>query len=97
MQARKILCQETTLAKEIYVEQLQHDWPGLSSEVKEICEEIRVKNINEEDVSKKDVEEGIYYHDYNEMKIEVSSYKKLETIRNEDFTQLPDYMNDKSL
>ena len=31
------------------------------------------------------------------MKIEVSSYKKLETIRNEDFTQLPDYMNDKSL
>ena len=30
MLARKILCQEKILAKEIYLEQLQHDWPGLT-------------------------------------------------------------------
>ena len=90
MLAKKILNQEKSLAKEIYAEQLQHDWPGLNREVKEICENIGVKNINEEDVSKEEVEEGIYYHDYKELKIEVSGYKKLEAIKN-------DYMNDKNI
>ena len=84
MLAKKILNQEKSLAKEIYAEQLQHDWPGLNREVKEICENIGVKNINEEDLSKEEVEEGIYYHDYKELKIEVSGYKKLEAIKNDD-------------
>ena len=97
MLAKKILNQEKSLAKEIYAEQLQHDWPGLNREVKGICENIGVKNINEEDVSKEEVEEGIYYHDYKKLKIEVSGYKKLEAIKNDDFTELPDYMNDKNI
>ena len=60
MMARKILYQEGSLAHEIYEEQLKHDWPGLAKEVKEICEEIGIKNINEEDVSKEEVDDGIF-------------------------------------
>ena len=85
------------MAKEIYTEQLQHDWRGLAREVKEICEEIGVSNINEEDVSKEELEDGIYYHNYKEMKLDISGYKKLEAIKHDDLTELPDYMNDKSI
>jgi hypothetical protein len=73
------------------------DWSGLSVEVKEICREIGVPNLNEKDVSKEELEEAIYFHNYKEMKLEVSSYKKLEAIKNDDFRELPEFMNDKSI
>ena len=47
MMAKKIMTQETSLAKEIYEEQLKNNWPGLATKVKEICEEIGINNINE--------------------------------------------------
>ena len=68
----------------------------MNKEDKEICEKIGIKNINEEEVSKEEVE-GIYYHNYKELKIEVSGYKKLEAVKNDDFTVLPDYMDDKNI
>ena len=95
--AKKLMSQERSLAKEIYEEQLKNDWPGLSVEVKEICREIGVHNLNEKDVSKEELEDAIYFHNYKEMKLEVSSYKKLEAIKNDDFRELPDFMNDKSI
>ena len=97
LMARKILSQERTLAKEIYTEQLKNEWPGLAKEVKEICKEIGVEDINENEVTKDELDEAIYYHNYKEMKLEVFSYKKLEEIQNEDFRELPDYMHDKSI
>ena len=95
--AKKILCQERSLAKDIYEEQIKNDWPGLAAEVKNICEEIGVRNINEQDVSKEELEEAVYFHHYKEMKLEVCEYKKLESVKNDHFTELPEYMNEKSL
>ena len=40
---------------------------------------------------------AIFYQSYNEMKIEINSYEKLEDITNDDFRELPEYMNMKSL
>ena len=40
---------------------------------------------------------AIFYQNYNEMKIEINSYEKLEDITNDDFRELPEYMNMKSL
>ena len=97
MMAKKMLIQETILAHEIYLEKLKNSWLGLSTEVKEICKEIGINNINEKEVNKEEIEEAIYYHNYKEMKIEVNSYKKLEEIKNDNFTELPKYMNDKVL
>ena len=62
-----------------------------------ICEEIGINNINEKEVNKDEIEEAIYFHNYKEMKIEANSFKKLEDIKNDDFTEVPEYMNYKSL
>ena len=40
---------------------------------------------------------AIFYQNYNEMKIEINSYEKLEDITNDDFRELPEYMNMKTL
>ena len=95
--AKKILSQERSLAKDIYKEQIKNDWPGLAAEVKDICEKVGVSNLNEEEVSKEELEDAIFYHNYKEMKLEMCGYKKLEAVKNDDFTKLPEYMNDKSL
>ena len=70
--------------------------PRLANELKEICREIGIDNINEKEITKEELDDAIYFHNYKEMKLEVSSYKKLETIKDEDFRELPDFMNDKS-
>ena len=64
LMARKILSQERSLAKEIYTEQLKNDWPGLANEVKEICREIGIDNINEKEVTKEELDDAIYFHNY---------------------------------
>ena len=48
-------------------------------------------------MTKEELDEAIYYHNYKEMKMEVNSYKKLEIIEDDDFRELPDYMKDKSI
>ena len=48
-------------------------------------------------MSKAELEEAIYFYNYKEMKLEVSSYKKLEAIKNDDFRELPEFMNDNSI
>ena len=86
--AKKIMSQSKSLVKDIYEEQLKNDWPGLGVEVKEICREIGVNNMNENYVSKEELEEAICFHNYKEMKLEVSSYKELEAIKNDTFREI---------
>ena len=95
--AQKILCQEKSLAKAIYEEQLLRDWPGLSTEVKNICEAIGIENINNKKVEKEAMEEAIFFHNYMEMKQELEKCSKLEDIKHDDFTKLPDKSVLKSL
>ena len=73
MMTKKIMTQENGLAKEIYVEQMKNNWHGLVTEVKEICEEMGINNINEKEVNNDKKEEAIYCHNYNAMRIEVNS------------------------
>lgn len=95
--AKKILSQENSLAKMIYQQQLDRNWPGLSTEVREICEAVGLEDINQKEVKNEDMEEAIFYHNYKEMKQELQSFKKLEDIKDNDFTKMPKYMEDKSL
>ena len=73
--AQKILCQEKSLAKAVYLEQLSRSWPGLSNEVKSICEAIGIENVNQKVVKKEAIEEAIFFHNYHEMKRELESFK----------------------
>ena len=54
-------------------------------------------DISEKEVAKDRLEEAIYYHSYKEMKMEISELEKLEYIKNDNFTELPEYMKEKSL
>ena len=72
-------------------------WPGLAQEVAQICREVGLKNLNEEEVTKKDIEEAIFYSNYKDMKVEIAMCDKLTAIKNENFTKEQEYMNEKSI
>ena len=95
--AKSILTKEGSLARAVYLEQVKNNWPGLSQEVKEICRNIGIDNINDTMVDKDTIEEAIFYHNYKEMKIDMQRYEKLEDEKDKDFTKLPCYMEGKGL
>ena len=95
--AKKILSQENSQAKTIYKEQFKRNWPGLSGELREICKAVGLEDINQKEIKKEAREEAIFFHNYEEMKQDLQRYKKLEDIKDDDFTKMPDNMKDKSL
>ena len=62
IQLRKL--REESLAREIFEEQKNHDWPGLAQEVSRICQDIGLEDVNSCEVSKDKVNEIIFYHHY---------------------------------
>ena len=48
-----------TLVKKIYMEGKSMGWPGLWQEVKDICKEIGILDVNEEPVSKAEIKNAI--------------------------------------
>ena len=53
--------------------------------------------MNEENTTKDEIEEGIFYSNYKEMKEEMKRYEKLEDMKYEDFRKEQDYMHGKSV
>ena len=89
--------EEDTLCRQIYEECKSKGWPGLGQEVSNICSIINIPDVNEQIVSKREVQEAIFNHHYSEMKQEINKMKKLEPIKNEDFTEVQNYFLDKSI
>ena len=85
----------SSLAGKVYKEQLEQGWPGLASEVREICSKINIKNINEDDVPKWLVRDAIRVHHANEAREEMG--KKLVNIKNEEIGKTKDYMKTKCI
>ena len=75
MLARKILLQKDSLANAIYEEQRHIGWPRLAKEATEICKQIGVADVNEENATKDEIEDGIFYSNYMEMKEEMKKYE----------------------
>ena len=86
-----------SLAKNILEEGDMNDWPGLSQEVQLICQEIGIPDINCTEVAKTDIKEAIFYNHYNMMKMKLEESKKLHDIKDENFTQVQNYFNGKSV
>ena len=78
---------DTALAKQACEEADARGWPGLQQEVKEICSQIGIQDMNKHDVSKDKVKEAIYYSHYKCMKEEIQRSSKLEDIQHEDFSK----------
>ena len=86
-----------SLARRVYIEQLQQGWPGLATEVKEICKQIGISDVNKNSVQKDKIKEAVFYHHYKDLKEQMNKYKKLEGIKHQDFTVMQTYMKEKSV
>ena len=88
---------QDSLARRVYIEQLQNGWPGLASEVTQICKIIGIADVNRHMVSKEKIKEAVFYHHYQDLEDNIKKYKKLEGIKHQDFREMQSYMKDKSI
>ena len=71
--------------------------PGLAREASEICQIVKIPDINLNNVTKEKIQEQLFYHHYKDMKEEMENSKKMSKIKHEDFRKEQEYMNDKSI
>jgi hypothetical protein len=72
-------------------------WPGLGREVRQICQEVGLPDINIQNVLKKDVKKAIQMSHHEDMLGQFENSRKLQDIKNDNFSTLQDYFNDKNL
>ena len=54
-------------------------------------------DVNRNIVQKEKIKKAIFYHHYKDLKENINKYKKLESIKHQDFTIMQPYMKDKSI
>ena len=95
---KRIQMQNTgCLAKQMYEESMDKGWPGLGKEVRDICSELGLSDLNSSEVTKEEIKEAIKHHHYKDMKAELDKSKKLSDIKHEDFSKVQNYFNGKSV
>ena len=87
----------TTLSRQILEEQQTNNWPGLAAEVREICTEIEIPDLNSHEISSGDIKKAILHHHDRNIIEEVSKSKKMMMHKNDDFSQVQKYMHGKSV
>ena len=98
MMVRRLQQQDTrSLARRVYETQLRLGLPGLAKEVSNICNIIKIPDINFNNVNKEKIQEHLFYHHYRDMKGEMQNCKKMSHIKHEDFRKEQEYMNDTSI
>ena len=78
---------EGSLALKIYQEAEKQGWPGLGKDVKDICTEIKIPNLNLHKVHK-DVQKTISKSHYEDMMSQFEHSSKLQGIKNSNFKQM---------
>ena len=77
-----------SLARKIWLEQITNFWPGLSQEVREICEDLSIPDINRVDMSKTELKKLVtsacMKRDEDDLKKLMQGGKKLKHLINED-------------
>jgi hypothetical protein len=82
---------ESACSRQVYKESWTRGWPGLGEEVTDICKEIGIPDVNREVVSKSDIKEAIWKRHYADIKMELSTSKKLKDIKDDDFSEVQEY------
>ena len=88
---------DKALAKEIHNEAMRNDWPCLGSDVKIICEELRIPDINNIEVKKSVINNTIEDKQIKDMNVENDKLSKLKHIKNDNFRNVQDYFHDKNI
>ena len=95
---KRIKAQSTdTLSRKILEEQITHDWPGLSQEVADICEQLNIPDIRHQDSKDGCFKNAIFEHHYLELKEKIAGSKKMMKHQNDDFRNVQGYMKEKSI
>ena len=89
--------EDGSLAKILNQEADDNGWPGLSREVRQICEEIDIPDINGYKMRKEDIQKAISKNHYREMMGQFEGSKKLQDICHYDFSKIQGYSNDTNL
>ena len=87
----------SVLARQVYKKQLRLGLPGLAREVTDICDVIKIPDVNYNQVKKEKIEEHIFSNHYKDMKEEIEKSKKMDKVKHEDFTNEQKYMHNKSI
>jgi hypothetical protein len=67
--------EEGGLGREVLQEQVQMAWPGLTQEVSEICQEIKLPDAARKDISKEDIKQAIKYDHLKPLKHQLRNRK----------------------
>ena len=86
-----------TLCRQVYEEGRTRGWPGLGEEVTGICHALGIPDANELIITKQEVKRAIVQHHYNDMVESVKEKKKLDAIKEDDFSDVQPYFKDKSV
>jgi hypothetical protein len=89
--------EEEALAKQVYKQAEDSGWPGLGEEVRSICEQIQIPDINKYEVQKQEIHDAIFEAHYSSMISQFSTSKKLQDIKDDNFRQMQEYFKDKNL
>jgi hypothetical protein len=91
--------EEGVLARMVVEESDAKGWPGLAKEAREICEEINIPDINKykTDVTKEMIKKAIAEMNNKAMMAEIEKSKKLDDIKNEEFTGIAEYFLDNNI
>ena len=88
------------LARQVYNQQVENDWPGLAKETKGICKRLNISNINRIPFDKYELKETIKKmtkrEDEQEMRAEMEGKTKTKNLVTESFS-LKNYFKEKSL
>ena len=76
--------EDTTVAKEIFNDQLELGLPGLLIEAQEICKKIGIDDITRIEVSKEEISEALENHHLKVIKEEMGEKQKYQKMKNED-------------
>ena len=82
--------EEGGLAREVLEEQLEMDWPGLASEVRDICKEIMIPDASRRDIEKETIKKAIIYDHVKSLKKELTG-DKLKDMSNSDVSKRREY------
>jgi hypothetical protein len=88
---------QTTLSRKILDEQKDNDWPGLSTEVRDICEELGIPDLNVNEMTANHIKTAVIDHHDRNMMEEIAKSKKMMMHKNNDFSQVQNYLKGKSL
>ena len=89
--------EEEALARQIYRQAEENGWPGLGQEVREICQEIQIQDINIFNIDKKQLKTAIFEAHYQDMLNQFEHSKKLKDNKDDSFRGLPEYFHDRNL